>query len=125
MKVDVNSTQTPTPSQEVVAKAAETLKVTDGRSRVITLKKPGVLAQYRLIATLGALAENRTYVNMVMPLIFVAAIDDDDAIALGKMSEVEALIQRLGEDGIDTVMTAIKDHFGATDPEADRQALKK
>lgn len=114
-----------TPSEQVVAKAAESFTVTDARGRVIVVKKPGVLAQYRLIETLGASASNETYVAMVLPLIYVAAIDGDTVLPLGRKSEIDALIQRLDEEGLSAVMQCVSDNFAKADPEADRQALKK
>src|SRR4029077_7944925 len=67
-----------TPSQQAVAKAMESIDVTDTNGRVITLKKPGVLAQFRLIEMLGsASAKNEVYVSMVLPIIYVSAIQGD------------------------------------------------
>lgn len=113
-----------TPSAEVVAKATAEVTVTDARGRVITLKKPGVLAQFRLVEALGESAKNQVYMGMVMPLIYVAAIDGDPVFQPSKKSEVEALIQQLDEDGLTAVMAKAQEAFGKSDPETDRAALK-
>lgn len=117
-------TVNPSPSAEVVAKATAETSVTDARGRVITLKKPGVLAQYRLVELMGDSAKNEVYMGMVLPLIFVTAIDGDAVTQPRGKREVEALIERLDEDGISAVSVAVQKHFGPSDPEADKDALK-
>jgi hypothetical protein len=115
-----------TPSDELIAKAASIVTLEpDARGRIITLAKPGVLAQYRIVEVLGDSAANQVYMGMVLPLLFVTAIDGDPIFAPKSKLEVEALIQRLDEDGIDAVMKGVTEHYGAPDPEADRVALEK
>ncbi|MFD2271413.1 hypothetical protein ACFS07_10435 [Undibacterium arcticum] len=46
------------PTQEILAKASEESTVVDALGRTIKIKKPGVLAQYRLIEALGDSAQN-------------------------------------------------------------------
>lgn len=113
------------PSDQVIQQANAEVTVTDTRGRVFRLKKPGVLAQFRLIEALGETAKNEVYMGMVLPLIFVTAIDDDLVYQPRSKSEVEALIQQIDEDGIAAVMTGVQEHFGKSDPEADKAALKK
>lgn len=117
-------TLNPTPSQEVLAPKLE-IDVTDSRGRIIKLKKPGVLAQYRLIEILGDSAKNEVYMGMVLPLIYVTSIDGDAVHQPASKPQVEALIQQLDEDGIAAVMVGVQENFGQQDPEADKAALKK
>jgi hypothetical protein len=119
-KVTINQT----PSEEVIAKAVAETSVTDSLGRKITLKKPGVLAQYRLIEALGDTAKNEVYMAMTLPLIFVTAIDGDTVLQPNTKREVEALIQRLGEEGVNAVVTAVQETFGNSNPETDKAALK-
>ena len=119
-KLQVNDT----PSQQVLAKAAAAVTVHDSAGRAIELKKPVVLAQYRLIEILGDSAKNETYTRMVLPLIYVASVDGEPVTPMVKKSELEALIQRLDEHGIAAVMNGVAEHFGAQDPEKDKAALK-
>lgn len=116
--------QSPTPSQEVVAKATAETIIKDARGRSIRLKKPGVLAQFRLIEVLGDTAKNEVYMSMVLPLIFVTEIDGETIFPPSRKSEVEALIQLLDEDGIGAVQAAVVERFGNSNPESDRAALK-
>ena len=113
-----------TPAAQAIAKAQATAEVIDERGRIITLKKPGVLAQFRLIEALGDTAKNEVYMGMVLPLIFVAAIDGDAVVPPTRKSEVEALIQRLDEDGITAVQEGVREHYGASTPEQDKAATK-
>lgn len=113
-----------TPTAEVIAKAKAEVVITDDKGRSIKLKKPGVLAQYRLIEVLGDSAKNEVYMGMVLPLIFVSEIDGEAVFSPAKKSEVEALIQRLDEEGIAAVMAGVQENFGKSDPEADQAALK-
>lgn len=114
-----------TPTDQVLAKANEETSVIDARGRTITIKKPGVLAQYRLIEALGDSASNQTYMGMVLPIIYVTSIDDLAVHQPKTKIQVEALIQQLDEDGIEAVMRHVNETFGASDPEADKAALKK
>ncbi len=115
---------TMTPSEELIAKAAAEQVVEDSTGRIITLRKPGVLAQYRLVELLGDAAKNQVYMGMVLPLLYVTGINDDKLKAPSTKREIEALIQRLDESGIEAVMKGVQEHFGAPDPEADKAALK-
>jgi hypothetical protein len=117
-------TYTIKPSEDVVRTSVQPANVVDAKGRKITLQKPGVLAQYRLVEMLGESASNQTFMNMVLPLLFVAAIDDEPVHRFTKRSELDALIQRLEDDGIGAVMEGVLKAFGPQDPEADKAALK-
>ncbi len=113
------------PTQEILAKASEETEVVDALGRTIKIKKPGVLAQYRLIEALGDSAQNQTYMAMVLPLIYVTAIDDLAVHQPKSKMQVEALIQLLDEAGIEAVMRHVQETFGKSDPEQDKAELKK
>lgn len=122
---DVKLTINETPTAQVIAKANAESSVTDSTGRVIKIKKPGVLAQYRLVEIVGAdAAKNEVYMSMVLPLIYVSEIDDKPLPQPRSKVEVDALIQRLDEAGIEAVMKGVQDAFGNADPEADKAALK-
>lgn len=125
MDGDVKVTLNATPSAQAVAKAITEFTVPDKQGRQIKLKKPGVLAQYRMIEIVGDSAKNEVYMNMVLPIIFVCAIGDEPVFQPSSKLELEALITRLDEDGIEAVMNGVREHFGPTTPEADQKAVKK
>lgn len=113
------------PSDEVIAQAQAEVSVTDAKGRTIVLKKPGVLAQYRIVDVLGDSAKNEVYMGMVLPLIFVTSIDGDDVMKPSSRREIDALITRLDDEGVAAVMAGVQEHFGKIDAEGDKQALKK
>lgn len=118
--------ETDTPSQQVIRSATADVGIKDARGRAITLKKPGILAQYRLVEMMGESAANETYMNMVLPVLFVSAIDGEAVMTPNSKREVEALIQRLDEDGIAAVVNGVQDNFGAqVSAETGRAAVKK
>lgn len=88
------------PSEEVVEQANKVTYVTDARGRRIGLKKPGILAQYRLVEMLGDSARNEAFMGMILPVTFVVQIDDDEVPFPRTRRELDALIQRIDEDGL-------------------------
>ena len=108
------------PSQILTEKMAQEYVVPVSTGRRITLKKPGLLAQYRLVQVLGGeTAANAVYMNMVLPITFVVAIDGIPVPAPTRFAEVEALIQRLDEHGLNACVAGLKEHFGASETSAD------
>lgn len=114
-----------TPTEQLLSKAAAIVSITDSKGRVIVLKKPGVLAQYRILEVAGTSSGNEAYMNMVLPLIFVVEIDGAPKAQPTNKTQLEALIQELDEHGIEAVMVGVRDNFGKPDPEADKAAIKK
>ncbi len=111
--------------KELTGAAVKPVVVDDERGRKITLQKPGILAQYRLVEAMGAeRAANERLYMMVMPLTYVAAIDGDPIAPPTSYLGIEALIQRLDQEGLEAVLKGVSANWGASDPEATRQALK-
>lgn len=93
------------PSDEIIEAANEITYVTDVRGRRFGLKKPSVLAQFRLVDLLGAeTSKNEVYMAMVMPVTWVCSIEEDgvdeDIHPPCSRAELEALISRVDEPGI-------------------------
>lgn len=107
---------------DVQSKPAD-VEVTDALGRVLTLRKPNVLAQYQLVKMLGAdVASNQVYLSMVMPLLYLQKIEGD-AANFSNQRELEALIQRLDEEGLQALASGIQEHFQSQP--VDRDTLKK
>lgn len=113
----------PTASEQLINQAKAEVTITDAKGRAIVLRKPGVLAQFRLVEMLGASASNQAYMGMVLPLAFIGSIDGDP-VTIGTKRELEALIQRLDEAGVLAVASSVEKNFGEQDPEADKEAVK-
>lgn len=100
-KVRVNTDTTPTAA---ITKSNEAATISAGALRV-TMKKPGILSQYRIVEVVGGdTAKNETYMNMILPLLWITAIDDQPVPAPSTKRELEALITRLGDEGVPAVM---------------------
>jgi uncharacterized protein YbjT (DUF2867 family) len=113
-----------TPSKELVKKAAEAVTIETPNGLTVTLKKPGVLSQFRLVKILGEAAKNQVYVSMVIPITFVASINGAAVNYPNTEREIEATIQRLDEEGVTAVMNAVMENFGGESPEAQREEVK-
>lgn len=115
------------PSQMLTADANQSHVVTDKMGRRITLQRPGMLAQYRLVRAVGAdAAENRVYMNMLLPLTYVTEIDGAVVPPPSNQAQFDALIQRLDEHGLTACVAGIQQHWGGqqADPEESLQAVK-
>lgn len=113
-----------TPSEKIINESNQAIKILDARGRAIVLKKPNVLDQFRIVEIVGPeTAKNEVYMAMIMPILYVDSIDGISAI-FGTKGELEALISRLGEDGISTVFHGVKDNF-SKEEQAGKEEIKK
>ena len=84
-----------------------------GGGRSVRLQKPSALAQFRLVKMVGPeVAKNSTLMMMYMPLMFIVELDGLPVAFPKAESEIEALISRLDDEGIQTVMLAVEEHWG-------------
>jgi hypothetical protein len=111
-KVTMNEPAAPKPAQ---GKLVDVI-VRDGLGRNLTLRRPPLLSEFRITAAVGPqLAANSTYMQMLMPLIFLAAIDGEPVDLPMNQRHAEALIQRVGHEGYAAVITGIEKHFANSD----------
>lgn len=84
----------------------------------LKIRKPRNVAQLRLISLVGAEdAKNQVYMSLVSPLLWIESIDDEPVGMLVSKRELEALFERVGDEGL----TAIVEHIAKTiqtDPKA-------
>jgi hypothetical protein len=114
-----------TPSQDLVRAAAREFNVSDKRGRILTIRKPPFLAQFQFVDMLGdASASNRVYFFMVSDVLFLAAIDGAPMVLPTSKLQLEAILQRLDEDGCAALREGVVKHFGQSDPEAQKETLK-
>jgi hypothetical protein len=112
----------PTKSDSATPAPSGAIEIEDSRGRKLILKRPNVLAQYRLVRTLGAeAAANPTYVGMLMPLLFLQQLDGNP-VSLASQREIDLAIQQLDEDGLMALTEGVAEHFT---PKDDEDALKK
>ncbi|WP_297370438.1 hypothetical protein [Acidocella sp.] len=78
--------------------------VEDRRGRRIELRRLGVVEQLRLFKCLGPeLAENRAYFGLARVAAMVSAIDDVPVPFPANEAGLEAILERLDEDGVEAV----------------------
>lgn len=113
-------------TEQLLAHANDAHIVTDSKGRRITLREPGVLQEFKFVELVGGeAAMNPVWMNMTMPLIYVAAIDDSPVFAPVKRIEIDALIERLGRDGIAAVSKGVAEKWGKKDPAKEVDEVKK
>lgn len=106
-KVTITESGT-TVSAQIIAAANATFEEKDARGRTLTMKKPALLSQFRLTDAMGPeSAENGAYRAMCMPLMWLTAVDGEPVNLPTTKLEIEALIQRLDEDGFLALQTGI------------------
>lgn len=102
-----------TPSQQVVQAAASTATVVSDEGRTITVTKLGPLKRMRLFEIIGPeAARNEKYVGIAALACAVTHIDGERVPSPNTKREVEALVDRLGDDGLNAVGEAAAQIMG-------------
>jgi hypothetical protein len=100
-----------TPSQAIKAAAAKTVDVTDSRGRVISIGTLNALEKLRMFEVVGAEnAANQAYLGYATLAFLVNAIDGVPVARPTAKRELEALVARLDDDGLN----AVGKHFADT-----------
>ena len=110
-----------TPSERVLAAGAGAIVTRDDAGRELSLRRPDALDRLRLFKALGAeLSLNAPYLGMALLACAVTAIDGVPVPAPGTESQLEALVRRLGDGGINAVADALdaaeQQEPGSADP---------
>ena len=115
-----------TASAALIQDAIQEHTVTDALGRKIKLAKPSPLAQFRILKAIGPeSAANQAYVMSIYPLLFVAEIDGEVVNFPASDGEVEAIVLRLGDAGLDAITAGVLEKWGAQSSEVDKVAIKK
>lgn len=94
-KITIN----PSPVGDVTQVTDSVEYVQAGEMR-IGLKKPNVIAQYRLVEVAGDSAANSTYMHMISFVIWLWEIDGEKIAQPQNKMQLEALIQQVGDEGL-------------------------
>ena len=90
--------------------------ITDTQGRRLELRKLTALEKLRMFKAAGPhLAQNQPWLGMAVLACSVAAIDDVPVPMPASEALIEALVQRLGDDGINAVAAALAPDPGAAD----------
>lgn len=97
--------------------------VVDSKGRRISIREPTILQESRLVRMMGEAGTNAAYMTgYVLPAAMVTAIDGEAVFFPLNQMQVEAMIERLGREGMGIIMQHIVD--GAKDQGA-ADAVKK
>ena len=97
-----------TPSGSIVAAAQAAPETTDAQGRRLVLRRLSALDKLRLYKAAGpALTQNGAWMGVAALAASVASIDGVPVPAPSSEAQVEALVARLGEAGLDAVSAAL------------------
>lgn len=111
-----------TPSQSIVTAGQRAASAPDSKGRIITCRMLSPVDLFRLTKMLGASASNQATLNLAMSACSVTAIDGDAITAPATEREIEAVLQRLGFEGLEAVGKALVEL--AISPEAQVEQAK-
>ena len=108
-----------TPTETVLAAAGATAVVTDAQGRRIALRHLSALDKLRLFKAAGPmLAQNQPWLGMAVLACSVTAIDDVPVPAPATEQQIEAIVARLGDTGIDAIAASLDAEPSPATPEA-------
>ena len=114
--------QPETPSQQIVRAAAQPVTVTDKLGRVIGIRKLNALDRMRLFEIVGSdNSKNDQYLGHASLAYAVVSIDGDPIPAPSNKRHLEALVQRLDDDGLAAIGLGTLENFAS---ERDRDAFR-
>ncbi len=103
----------PTPSAAIVQAATKTKTVVDSLGRSITVRKFSALTRMKFAELVGAAAaSNAQYLGVAALAAAVIEIDGDRVAFPTSKRELEALVQRLDDEGIEAIGPALAELAG-------------
>lgn len=93
-----------TPSQAIVADAIATTRMRDDSGRELVVRRPTAIDRLRLYKAVGpVLAENSAYLGTALLASSVSEIDGIPVPAPTNENQIEALVGRLGDVGLEAI----------------------
>lgn len=98
------------PSARIVSEGSSAKTVVDKLGRTLTVRKMDALGKLRLFKACGGVnANNNPYLGMAMLASVVTQIDDLPILTPTSEAQIEALIGRLGDEGIEAVASVFNE----------------
>ena len=108
-----------TPSQAIVRESVRSFTVVDGRGRQLTLRRLTALDTLRLFKAAGPiLAQNEPWLSMAGLAFSILEIDGIPVPPPATESQIESLIDRLGDEGLRAIADTIRDEHEDPDPKS-------
>ena len=105
-----------TPSASVLLATSERLSVTDQTGRSIVARRLTALDKLRLLKAAGpALAENQAWLGVAMLAASATEIDGVPVPIPATEQQIEALVGRLGDAGLDAIALLLSDSDAPTE----------
>jgi hypothetical protein len=110
-----------TPTQAFVAAAQDVRDITDASGRILTIRRPTTLDRLHLFKAVGpALSANERYLGLAMLAFAVMAVDGVPLPRPTSEAQIDAAVDRIGDDGIravaDTLNTSGDEDLAAAGP---------
>lgn len=99
----------------------------DSLGRTIQLRKLGPLEQGRIVMSVGGeIAGNQTYMSgFALPAAMVVFIDDQPFGLPNSNRQIEAVLQELGDEGMEAINAHFEEKYKAAKAEAEAKALQE
>lgn len=111
-KLTINDAPADTPSAQIIKAANKTATATDTQGRVLTIRRMTALAKMRLFALAGPeLSKNEQWVGLAALASSVTHLNGD-MVTTNSVREIEFLVDRLDDDGLNAVGEAYTKAFG-------------
>lgn len=124
-KATLKPATTDSPSEEVVRSATEIKYATDARGRRIGVVRPKALLRFRLLKILGAEnAKNEPLLGNAMLAFLVREIHGETIPPVNSERQLEAMIDRLDDDGLAAVAECLQKEYGLGDPGDTEEQIK-
>ena len=98
-----------TPSSRLVSAAQNAIDVVDAQGRKLSLRRMTALDKLRLFKAAGpTLSQNRAWLGMAVLACAVTSIDEVPVPPALSEAQIEAIIQTLGDTGINAIGNALE-----------------
>src|SRR5580658_377821 len=113
-KVTVHPTKADSPADSVVKSADQLVYVVDSKGRKLGLRRLPFLEEFRIVETVGPeRAVNQVYMGMLNPILCIAEIDGAKIEIPRTHAQIEALINRVGQEGFVAAFEGVTKHFAS------------
>lgn len=97
------------PTATIVSRSIKSEEIVDSSKRRLVVRLPNALDKLRVFKAAGAdLASNQPWISMAVLASSVTAIDDIPVPFPTSEGQIEALISRLGDEGLDAIAQAVE-----------------